>query len=121
MVAREQLTSHRGAPPLRAALQKPAGAHAGWINGSGFRKSLDGMLGPGVCISRDLQKASRYPINHPDNEKAVIEVQVNMGKVICVDHQNHPLQKTWSSKGFDTTWEDCPLTRKKEKTENSCF
>lgn len=54
------------------------------IHDNGFRQSEDGMLGPGVYLSRDLQKASRYPIRdppYPDEEKAVLKVKVNVGKV----------------------------------------
>ncbi|KAJ3600321.1 hypothetical protein NHX12_031306 [Muraenolepis orangiensis] len=32
----------------------------------GFRQSNDGMLGRGVYLSRDLSKASRYPIGLPE-------------------------------------------------------
>lgn len=70
----------------------------------GFRQSQDGMLGPGVYLSRDLQKASRYPINHPEWDKVVIKVRVNVGKVIAITYQKHPLQKTWHDHGYDTAW-----------------
>ncbi|CAK6981721.1 uncharacterized protein LOC128379345 [Scomber scombrus] len=71
---------------------------------SGFRRSADGMLGPGVYLSRDLNKASRYPINHPDYDKVVIVVSVNVGKVIAINKQDHPLLKTWHYFGYDTAW-----------------
>uniref|UniRef100_A0A3Q2QUE3 PARP catalytic domain-containing protein n=1 Tax=Fundulus heteroclitus TaxID=8078 RepID=A0A3Q2QUE3_FUNHE len=74
------------------------------IRGTGFRQSKDGMLGPGVYLSRDLQKASRYPIDHPEEDKVVIKVMVNVGKVIAINYQNHPLQKTWHYYGFNTAW-----------------
>nr|XP_046272405.1 uncharacterized protein LOC124073897 [Scatophagus argus] len=70
----------------------------------GFRQSADGMLGRGVYLSRDLQKASRYPIDHPEHDKVVIKVQVNVGKVIAINYQGHPLQKTWHEHGYDTAW-----------------
>lgn len=70
----------------------------------GFQQSSDGMLGPGVYLSRDLQKASRYPINHPEHDRVVITVKVKVGKVIAIDFQGHPLQKTWHSHGYDTAW-----------------
>uniref|UniRef100_A0A3B3WTQ8 PARP catalytic domain-containing protein n=1 Tax=Poecilia mexicana TaxID=48701 RepID=A0A3B3WTQ8_9TELE len=80
---------------------------------SGFRQSEDGMLGPGVYLSRDLQKASRYPIGHRDEDKVVIVVQVNVGRVKCIDRQNHPLQKTWHDDGYDTAWvpPNCGMTK----------
>jgi len=71
---------------------------------SGFRQSSDGMLGRGVYISRDLQKASRYPIDHPDEDRVVIQVKVNVGKVIVINHQHHQFQKTWHDHGYDTAW-----------------
>ncbi|KAM6913338.1 uncharacterized protein PEZ65_013877 [Lycodopsis pacificus] len=75
---------------------------------NGFKQSKDGMLGRGVYLSRDPQKASRYPIDHPESDKVVIKVQVNVGEVIAINRQRHPRQKTWhdSTCGpvFDTAW-----------------
>uniref|UniRef100_A0A671XFI1 PARP catalytic domain-containing protein n=1 Tax=Sparus aurata TaxID=8175 RepID=A0A671XFI1_SPAAU len=70
----------------------------------GFQQSAGGMLGPGVYLSRDLQKASRYPIDHPESDRAVIKVLVTVGKVIRINRQYHPLQKTWHDHGYDTAW-----------------
>ncbi|XP_073351133.1 uncharacterized protein [Pagrus major] len=80
---------------------------------SGFRQSADGMLGRGVYLSRDLQKASRYPIDHPESDKVVIKVLVNVGKVIAINHQNHPYQKIWHDYGYDTAWvpPNCGMTK----------
>lgn len=74
------------------------------IKTSGFRQSSGGMLGPGVYLSRDLQKASRYPIDHPEHDRAVVKVSVNVGKVIAINYQGHPKQKTWHRYGYDTAW-----------------
>ncbi|KAL6102415.1 uncharacterized protein ACO6RY_02028 [Pungitius sinensis] len=75
---------------------------------SGFRQSREGMLGAGVYLSRDLQKASRYPIDHPEADRVVIKVTVNVGKVIRIHYQGHPRQKNWhdrrSGPVFDTAW-----------------
>ncbi|CAK6981724.1 grass carp reovirus (GCRV)-induced gene 2e [Scomber scombrus] len=71
---------------------------------SGFRRSSGGMLGPGVYLSRDLKKASRYPIGHPENDRVVVVVLVSVGKVIRINYQGHPLQKTWHNSGYDTAW-----------------
>ncbi|XP_047436714.1 uncharacterized protein LOC125005409 [Mugil cephalus] len=79
-------------------------ANALKILASGFQRSADGMLGPGVYLSRDLQKASRYPIDHPENDRAVIRVLVNVGKVIAINRQHHPHQKNWHDYGYDTAW-----------------
>ncbi|XP_076138422.1 uncharacterized protein LOC143121742 [Alosa pseudoharengus] len=76
------------------------------IKEKGFRPSSDGMLGRGVYLSRDLQKASRYPRELPVGDRAVLKVTINVGKVIKIDHQKHPMKKTWHEKGFDTAW--CP-------------
>uniref|UniRef100_A0A8C6UBF2 Poly [ADP-ribose] polymerase n=1 Tax=Neogobius melanostomus TaxID=47308 RepID=A0A8C6UBF2_9GOBI len=71
---------------------------------SGFQQSPDGMLGRGVYLSRDLQKASRYPLKWPESDRVVIKVKVNVGKVIAINRQNHPQQKTWHDHGYDTAW-----------------
>ncbi|XP_041918724.1 uncharacterized protein LOC121683246 [Alosa sapidissima] len=73
---------------------------------TGFRPSSDGMLGPGVYLTRDLQKASRYPLDLHVNERVVLRVKVDVGKVIAINCQGHPLQKTWHANGYDTAW--CP-------------
>uniref|UniRef100_A0A3B5KX54 PARP catalytic domain-containing protein n=1 Tax=Xiphophorus couchianus TaxID=32473 RepID=A0A3B5KX54_9TELE len=81
-------------------------ASAQSILACGFRQSKDGMLGRGVYLSRDLQKASRYPIDDklPEWDKVVIKVKVNVGKVKRIDRQKHPMQKTWHDHGYDTAW-----------------
>ncbi|XP_063060347.1 uncharacterized protein LOC134453472 [Engraulis encrasicolus] len=71
---------------------------------SGFRPSSDGMLGRGVYLSRDLQKASRYPLDLPESQRVVIRVKVNVGRVIAINYQGHPLRKKWHDKGYDTAW-----------------
>ncbi len=76
------------------------------IKRSGFRQSSGGMLGRGVYLSRDVQKASRYPLDLPESLRVVLRVRVNVGKVKKIDHQGHPLQKTWHDHGYDTAW--CP-------------
>uniref|UniRef100_A0A672LSS5 Grass carp reovirus (GCRV)-induced gene 2l n=1 Tax=Sinocyclocheilus grahami TaxID=75366 RepID=A0A672LSS5_SINGR len=76
------------------------------IKVSGFKQSSAGMLGPGVYLSRDLQKASRYPLDLPENQRVIVRVKVNVGRVKKIDCQRHPLQKTWHDHGYDTAW--CP-------------
>lgn len=51
------------------------------IMACGFRLSANGMLGRGVYLSRDLNKASRYPLNLPEHQRVVIRVRVNVGRV----------------------------------------
>ncbi|XP_055784867.1 uncharacterized protein LOC129859292 [Salvelinus fontinalis] len=77
---------------------------AGKIRATGFCPSPGGMLGRGVYLSRDLQKASRYPLELPENQRVVIRVKVNVGKVKRIDRQNHPLRTTWHENGYDTAW-----------------
>uniref|UniRef100_A0A8C6UF20 Grass carp reovirus (GCRV)-induced gene 2e n=1 Tax=Neogobius melanostomus TaxID=47308 RepID=A0A8C6UF20_9GOBI len=74
------------------------------VKRSGFQQSSDGMLGRGVYLSRDPQKASCYPLNHPEKDKVIIQVQVNVGRVKRIRRQNHPLRKTWHDHGYDTAW-----------------
>ncbi|ROL47589.1 hypothetical protein DPX16_13304 [Anabarilius grahami] len=76
------------------------------IKVSGFRQSSKGMLGPGVYLSRDLEKASRYPLELHESQRVVLRVRVNVGRVKKIDRQNHPMQKTWHDHGYDTAW--CP-------------
>uniref|UniRef100_A0A8C4RHW3 Uncharacterized LOC114651557 n=1 Tax=Erpetoichthys calabaricus TaxID=27687 RepID=A0A8C4RHW3_ERPCA len=74
------------------------------IKRNGFRPSQDGMLGKGVYVSRDIQKASRYPIEVDPSQRVVLKLNVNVGKVVKIDRQGHPLQKSWHSHGYDTAW-----------------
>ncbi|XP_047212404.1 uncharacterized protein LOC124862493 [Girardinichthys multiradiatus] len=87
---------------------------------NGFHQSQGGMLGPGVYLSRDLEKASRYPIDHPEWDKVVIKVKVNVGKVKAINYQNHPLQKTWHDKGYDTAWVPPNCGMVKSGLEENC-
>ncbi|KAI1903774.1 hypothetical protein AGOR_G00030680 [Albula goreensis] len=74
------------------------------IKRNGFAPSADGMLGPGVYVSRDPEKASRYPLDVDSRDRRILELKVDVGKVKKIDHQGHPLQKSWHSKGYDTAW-----------------
>ncbi|KAJ8388306.1 hypothetical protein AAFF_G00134600 [Aldrovandia affinis] len=70
----------------------------------GFHQSRDGMLGPGVYISRNQKKAERYPLNSPVTDRVVLKLRVDTGKIKRIDRDNHPMQKTWHSQGYDTAW-----------------
>uniref|UniRef100_A0A3B4AY81 PARP catalytic domain-containing protein n=1 Tax=Periophthalmus magnuspinnatus TaxID=409849 RepID=A0A3B4AY81_9GOBI len=87
---------------------------------SGFKQSADGMLGPGVYLSRDLQKASRYPLDLPEDERVVLRVLVNVGKVIAINCQYHPKQKTWHQYGYDTAWVPPNCGMVKSGLEENC-
>ncbi|KAM4016970.1 uncharacterized protein ACNLHF_003122 [Anomaloglossus baeobatrachus] len=79
---------------LEAALQ---------IIQDGFKRSGDGMLGAGVYVSRDIEKASCYPTEDRWNQ-VILRLRVNVGRVKMIDYQGHPLQKSWHSEGYDTAW-----------------
>uniref|UniRef100_A0A672REQ4 Uncharacterized protein n=1 Tax=Sinocyclocheilus grahami TaxID=75366 RepID=A0A672REQ4_SINGR len=74
------------------------------IQSEGFRRSSDGMLGPGVYLSRSRDKASRYPLSAGREQLAILKLSVRVGKVKRIDFQGHPLQKTWHQHGYDTAW-----------------
>ncbi|KAG9333078.1 hypothetical protein JZ751_013501 [Albula glossodonta] len=75
------------------------------IKANGFSQSSGGMLGRGVYVSRDLKKASRYPLELPEHERVVLKLRVNVGRVKKIDYQGHPMQKTWHTEhGYDTAW-----------------
>lgn len=79
-------------------------ASARLIIANGFRQSERGMLGKGVYVSRDPTKAQRYPLNHPDTDRVVLELRVRVGRVKRIDRDNHQLQTSWSQQGYDTAW-----------------
>ncbi|CAE7230418.1 unnamed protein product [Symbiodinium natans] len=67
------------------------------IEKEGFQPSEVGMLGPGIYVSRDIEKAMKYG-------QVVREVAVKVGRVKRIDRQGHPLQKRWAQNGYDTAW-----------------
>uniref|UniRef100_A0A674DCX2 Grass carp reovirus (GCRV)-induced gene 2p n=1 Tax=Salmo trutta TaxID=8032 RepID=A0A674DCX2_SALTR len=71
---------------------------------NGFRQSPDGMLGPGVYVSRNQHKAQRYPLKAPPSDRVVLQLRVNTGRVKRIDKDNHPMQKSWNAAGYDTAW-----------------
>ena len=73
----------------------------------GFSRSIDGMLGGGVYLSRDVTKASCYPLSvdaDDHDNRVILECLVHVGKVKRIDSANHPMQKTWMILGYDTAW-----------------
>ncbi len=79
-------------------------ANARLIITNGFKQSSGGMLGKGVYVSRDQKKADRYPLNSNPSDRVVLELRVRVGRVKRIDKDNHPMQYTWSSQGYDTAW-----------------
>lgn len=74
------------------------------IIANGFQQSRDGMLGPGVYVSRDQKKAERYPLNSPVTDRVVLQLRVHAGRTKRIDKDNHPMQKSWKAAGYDTAW-----------------
>lgn len=70
----------------------------------GFQPSTSGMLGKGVYVSRDKKKAAHYPLNSNPNDRVIFELRVRVGRVKRIDQDNHPLQYTWSTNGYNTAW-----------------
>ncbi|XP_042343737.1 uncharacterized protein LOC121944118 [Plectropomus leopardus] len=79
-------------------------ANARLIIANGFQQSSGGMLGKGVYVSRDKKKAERYPLHCNPSNRVVLELRVRVGRVKRIDTDNHPMQYTWSSQGYDTAW-----------------
>ncbi|KAJ7996195.1 hypothetical protein DPEC_G00234540 [Dallia pectoralis] len=78
--------------------------HAQDIITNGLKRSTDGMLGPGVYVSRNIDKAKCYPLNADKKDKIVFKLKVRVGKVKKIDTDNHPLQKAWHQNGYDSCW-----------------
>ena len=51
-----------------------------------------------VYWSSDIAKAKNY------DRGVILKLSVRCGKTKRIDSQGHPLQKTWSSQGYDTAW-----------------
>ncbi|KAL2094968.1 hypothetical protein ACEWY4_009687 [Coilia grayii] len=79
-------------------------SNAKTIINNGFQPSKDGLLGTGVYISRNKDKAKCYPLKTDKNEKVVFKLKVSVGKVKKIDCDNHPMQKTWHQNGYDCAW-----------------
>ncbi|KAK2902241.1 uncharacterized protein [Channa argus] len=79
-------------------------ANAKLIISNGFQQSPGGMLGKGVYVSRDKKKAERYPLNSNPSDRVVLELRVRVGLVKRIDTDNHAMQYTWSTQGYDTAW-----------------
>ncbi|KAK2827290.1 hypothetical protein Q7C36_018216 [Tachysurus vachellii] len=49
---------------------------------TGFKQSAGGMLGRGVYLSRDLNKASRYPLELPEHQRVVIRNELSQTRPV---------------------------------------
>ncbi|XP_066566476.1 GCRV-induced gene 2o [Amia ocellicauda] len=74
------------------------------IINQGFQRSRDGLLGEGVYISRNIDKAKCYPLSTDRKDKVVFKLKVRVGKVKKIDCDNHPMQKSWHQNGYDCAW-----------------
>ena len=77
------------------------------IEKHGFVPSADGMLGRGVYMSRDVNKAARYPLDVPRGDttgRVILKCLVRVGRVKKIDAPDHPMRRTWSQHGYDTAW-----------------
>ena len=77
---------------------------ANTIISKGFQPSKDGLLGAGVYVSRNMDKAKCYPLKIDVKDKVVFKLKVRAGKVKKIDSDNHPMQKTWHQNGYDCAW-----------------
>ncbi|XP_029294774.1 uncharacterized protein LOC115012993 [Cottoperca gobio] len=97
-------------------------ASARLIIANGFKQSSGGMLGKGVYVSRDINKASRYPLLSITTDRVVFKVQVRVGRVKRIDKDNHPLQYTWKANGYDSAWvpPNCGFAAVRSGLEEDC-
>lgn len=79
--------------------------HQSSILTDGLKKSRTGMLGEGIYLTRQFDKASRYPLGHKNKDQIVVEAIVNVGKVKRFDQVNRgdPLQKSWHT-AHESAW-----------------
>lgn len=71
---------------------------------NGFKPSASGLLGKGVYVSRNIEKAKCYPLRTDKSDQVVFKLKVNVGKVKKIDIDNHPLRTTWHNDGYDCAW-----------------
>ncbi|CAK9030619.1 unnamed protein product [Durusdinium trenchii] len=67
------------------------------IAADGFIPSTGGMLGSGVYLSADRNKAACYG-------DTIIEVEVRLGKTKKITSQSDSMRTSWSSAGYDSAW-----------------
>ncbi|XP_042338457.1 uncharacterized protein LOC121939506, partial [Plectropomus leopardus] len=95
------------------------------ILANGFHKSADGMLGCGIYLSTELDKAKRYTTGHLASDKVIIQVKAKVGKVIAINYHGHPRQKNWHdprySTVYDTAWVPPKCEMVKSGLEECCI
>ena len=85
---------------------------AALIEQGGFLASTQGLLGPGVYVSRDVRKCRKYG-------RTILEVMVRVGKVCRADKHPELIPRGYGTEapwhdvgGFDSAWvpPDCPAS-----------
>ncbi|XP_030648797.1 GCRV-induced gene 2o [Chanos chanos] len=74
------------------------------IISNGFKPSADGLLGRGVYVSRNIEKAKCYPLQTDKKDSVVFKLKVRVGRVKKINSDTHPLQKSWHQNGYDCAW-----------------
>jgi len=77
------------------------------------------MLGPGVYLTRNKEKALDYSkINGVlDRKGPLIEVRADVGECVVIDHVGHrndgehPLITSWHQHNYDAAWVPANVTR----------
>ena len=64
---------------------------------NGFWPSRTGMLGEGVYVSTDIDKARAYG-------QCILVLEVQLGKTKKIDSQAHPMRTSWHDHGYDSAW-----------------
>ena len=116
-----RILRNRRPPSHRMQIRAYHGTHqrnVDSIRRFGFRPSVGGMLGPGVYISRDLNKVQRY-CKWYRGLGVILELQVEVGAVCTIDRQGHSRQKTWQ-KSFDTAWVPSNCSMVQSQLEEGC-
>ncbi|XP_060782927.1 serine-aspartate repeat-containing protein D-like [Neoarius graeffei] len=90
------------------------------IKQTGFIRSVGGMLGSGVYVSRSFKKAACYPKGAKGQKRAVLKLSVCVGRVKKIDRQGHHLQKSWHQAGYDTAWVPPNCGMVKSGREENC-
>eukprot|EP00444_Apocalathium_aciculiferum_P003358 CAMPEP_0183399448 /NCGR_PEP_ID=MMETSP0370-20130417/11943_1 /TAXON_ID=268820 /ORGANISM="Peridinium aciculiferum, Strain PAER-2" /LENGTH=124 /DNA_ID=CAMNT_0025580613 /DNA_START=130 /DNA_END=504 /DNA_ORIENTATION=- len=67
------------------------------ILANGFKPSTVGLLGAGVYVSADVDKAKCHGLT-------VLTVEVTPGKSLMIDSTNLPLSRCWAPHGYDSVW-----------------
>ena len=85
---------------------------AALIEQGGFKASTQGLLGPGVYVSRDVRKSRMYG-------STILEVMVRVGRVCRADRHPELIPRGYGTDapwhdvgGYDTAWvpPDCPAS-----------